>query len=178
VKPAVESTVTPSVMQRVETVLEAAEQAAAEIRKDAEESAEQYTKENLRRADALVARRLDDLSSITDDLLARAHVVVRHSDGLIRALEEASRRAMSHRSVADEDETDVLADLAPRPSELSNARAHSGATDESNGAVSPGARLVATRMAVEGSSRDLIASRLRREFGINDPTAILREAGL
>jgi hypothetical protein len=33
-------------------------------------------------------------------------------------------------------------------------------------------------MAVAGGSRDTIASRLRKEFGIEDPTPILRDAGL
>ena len=45
-------------------------------------------------------------------------------------------------------------------------------------AVSNGARLLATRMAVAGSSRDRIAARLQDEFGIEDPDAILDEAGL
>jgi hypothetical protein len=44
--------------------------------------------------------------------------------------------------------------------------------------VSEGARLLATQMAVAGSTRDEIAWRLREEFGINDATAILDEIGL
>jgi hypothetical protein len=44
--------------------------------------------------------------------------------------------------------------------------------------VSEGARLLATQMAVAGSTRDEIAWRLREEFGIHDATAILDEIGL
>jgi hypothetical protein len=44
--------------------------------------------------------------------------------------------------------------------------------------VSEGARLLATQMAVAGSTRDEIAWRLREEFGIHDSTAILDEIGL
>jgi hypothetical protein len=44
--------------------------------------------------------------------------------------------------------------------------------------VSEGARLLATQMAVAGSTRDEIAWRLREEFGIQDSTAILDEIGL
>lgn len=65
--------------QRVETVLEAAELAAAEIRKDAEQWAKGHLEDARRRADTLSARRAEELSSITDDLLARAHVAVRQS---------------------------------------------------------------------------------------------------
>jgi hypothetical protein len=50
-----------------------------------------------------------------------------------------------------------------------------GATDSR---VSEGARLLATQMAVAGSTRDEIAWRLREEFGIHDATAILDEIGL
>jgi hypothetical protein len=44
--------------------------------------------------------------------------------------------------------------------------------------VSEGARLLATQMAVAGSTRDGVAKRLREEFGILDPTPILNEIGL
>jgi hypothetical protein len=44
--------------------------------------------------------------------------------------------------------------------------------------VSEGARLLATQMAVAGSSRDEIAWRLREEFGIQDASAILDEIGI
>lgn len=110
------------------------------------------------------AGRPEELSSITDDLLARAHVAVRQSDDLISALEAAGRRAMA-----------LLQDDAGRDGERSEA---SGEDDQRAGTVSAGARLLATRMAIECSSRGTIASRLHREFGIEDPTAILREADL
>ena len=44
--------------------------------------------------------------------------------------------------------------------------------------VSEGARLLATQMAVAGSTRDEISWRLREEFGIQDATAILDEIGI
>ena len=46
------------------------------------------------------------------------------------------------------------------------------------GASSEGARLLATQMAVAGSSKDEIAWRLREEFGIEDSSAILAEIGI
>jgi hypothetical protein len=44
--------------------------------------------------------------------------------------------------------------------------------------VSEGARLLATQMAVAGSTRDEIAWRLREEFAIHDASAILDEIGI
>lgn len=46
------------------------------------------------------------------------------------------------------------------------------------GASSEGARLLATQMAVAGSSKDEIAWRLREEFGIEDSSGILAEIGI
>jgi hypothetical protein len=43
--------------------------------------------------------------------------------------------------------------------------------------VSDGARLLATKMAIAGTDREKIRSRLRNEFGIEDPTAIRDETG-
>jgi hypothetical protein len=64
---------------------------------------------------------------------------------------------------------------AGRDGERSEA---SGEDDQRAGTVSAGARRLATRMAIEGSSMGTIASQLHPEFGIEDPTAILREADL
>ena len=38
--------------------------------------------------------------------------------------------------------------------------------------------MLATQMAAVGGKRDEVASRLREEFGIKDPSAILDEIGL
>jgi hypothetical protein len=59
----------------------------------------------------------------------------------------------------------------PEPAPAAQAMAH-------DSGVSEGARLLATQMAVAGSTRDEIAWRLHDEFGIQDSTAILDEIGL
>jgi hypothetical protein len=63
------------------------------------------------------------------------------------------------------------APVAVPPAPAAQAMAH-------DSGVSEGARLLATQMAVAGSTRDEIAWRLREEFGIQDATAILDEIGL
>jgi hypothetical protein len=87
-----------SVGQRVESVLEAAERAATDIRSDAEKWAQRHMEETRRRADELAAQKVQDLASITDDLLARAQAIARQSDELINALDAAGRRALRRES--------------------------------------------------------------------------------
>lgn len=66
---------------------------------------------------------------------------------------------------------------APPPAETSPAPP-APAPPGNDSRVSEGARLLATQMAVAGSSRDEIAWRLREEFSIQDSSAILDEIGL
>lgn len=64
---------------------------------------------------------------------------------------------------------------APRPRRVGSAG--SGATEREGSAASEGAILLATQMAVSGATRDQIESRLRDDFGIEDPSAILERIG-
>ena len=175
-----------SVGHRVESVLEAAERAAADIRRDAEQWAERHMEETRRRADELAAQRVQELSTITDDLLARARSVATQSDELISALNAAARKALRI-SPKDRGE-DLRAPESPpepraeRPPERRPVEPPpeppSTEPQRDGGRVSEGARLLATQMAVAGSGRETIAARLREEFGIHDPSAILDDAGL
>jgi hypothetical protein len=182
-----------SVGERVETVLEAAERAAADIRKDAEQWAQRHMEETRRRADELAAQRLRELSSITDDLLKRAQAFARQSDELIGGLDGASRRAPRVPSRRQDDPGSNLgpnsnsnsssnsggAQSGPKARESTNGSVSSGSSERRPvGPISDGARLLVTQMAVAGSSRETIASRLQEEFGIVDPGAMLDEAGL
>jgi hypothetical protein len=121
--------------------------------------------ETRHRAGELAVQRAKELSSITDELLARAQAVSRQTDELINAVDGGDHGTLKVVSGNDSEP----AGTAPS----SNHRPRRPA-----GSVSDGARLLAAQMAVAGSSRDGIASRLREEFGIEDPSAILDEAGL
>jgi hypothetical protein len=172
-----------SVGEHVDTVLEAAERAAADIRRDAEHWAQRHMEDTCRRADELAAQRVHELSSVTDDLLTRARAVARQSDDLIDALDAAGRRALSAPLRKESDDpssgtnrdSDGSTNGGDRIDPVSDAN---GRGPGPSGAVSRGARLLATQMAISGSSRERIATRLKEEFGVEDPTAILDEAGL
>ncbi len=56
---------------RVESILEQAEEAAADIRADAEERADRYLEEARSRADEVAAERIHQISELTDTLVNR-----------------------------------------------------------------------------------------------------------
>lgn len=194
---------------RIESIIAAAEQAAAGIRQDAEENARRYYEDSRQRADEVAVARMREVADLTDGLIKRAKTVAQQSDELIAALEEAGRQAMSaarsgaRREPAPAPEAGgAEADpLAPPPASEAPPPRHEPreapatlsppvraegqpsqpTAPEPSAApaqVSQGARLLATQMAVAGSSRDQIARRLHDEFGIRDASAILNEIGL
>jgi hypothetical protein len=83
-----------------------------------------------------------------------------------RHMEEARRRADERTAQRVQELSSTINEVRTRAQAIANRP------------VSDGARLVATQMAVAGGSRERIGSRLREEFGIEDPSAILDEAGL
>jgi hypothetical protein len=139
----------------------------AATREDARELARQYFEESRRKADELVARRVQEVTALSDSLIARARAVAERSDELIAALDDARQRVQG----GDLSEQEPG---APEPEGQPNGTA-GGEVDPG---VSEGARLLATQMAVAGSTRDEIASRLREEFDIDDVSPILDEIGL
>jgi vacuolar-type H+-ATPase subunit H len=200
---------------RIESVLDAAEQAADGIRQDAEEWARQYMAEARRKADELAEQRVQELSHLTDSLMNRARSVAKQSDDLISALDDAARGLLGAGGTgagpapplqapappAAQPVAPSQAAPAPPPAEPAPAAPPQGRRPpepapaaspppaspspppvapppRNDSGVSEGARLLATQMAVAGSSRDEIAYRLSEEFAIQDSSAILDEIGL
>lgn len=173
---------TSSEDRRIESIFDAAERAAAEIRRDAEERARRYYEESKRRTDEIAAQRAREMTDLADALMQTARRVAQQSDQLRRALEEARRRmdpglaSNEKRATVSQpsplpppDEPSAPLQGAPVPVQQPATAAPAG--DQ----VSQEASLLATQMAIAGSRRDEIARRLRDEFGVLDPTAILNE---
>jgi hypothetical protein len=158
--------------ERLEAIVAAAEQAAAKVIDEAEGQA----KRHLAEAEGAFREKASSLAAATDSLIAQAEDIRRRSDRLLEALEEVraelerasggasgsepADRPRSHLSAVvpvEEDEHSPERGAEPRPGRESPA----------------GARLLATQMAVSGSSRQEIASRLRNGFEIEDTDAIL-----
>jgi hypothetical protein len=120
--------------ERIATIIEAAEQAAAGVIDDAEEQARCHVEEAKAEANRIAAERL---RAIADELDSPA-VAVERPERRLRPVEEIGSEP----------------DSSPRPD-------------------STGARLLATQMAVSGSSREEIEARLRSGFEVEDASEIL-----
>jgi hypothetical protein len=167
--------------ERLGEIVEAAERAAASVIDDAEAEAQRYLTEAKIEADRIVGERLEAVAELSDSLIARAEEIRRHSEALIADLEEARRR-LAPEAPADEAArrqrsrgshlSAVAPVAAPRLGEDAPRRAAPAEPDGRDGTPA-GARLLATQMAVSGSSREEIELRLRNGFEIEDTAAIL-----
>lgn len=189
-----------SAARRIEAIIEGAELAAERVIDDAEQQARAYLAEAEAEADRAVAERLVSLGDLTDALVAQADAIRRQSELLTRSLQEAKERLEGGPGVGLQSDaaptgsglagtavpepeprapylSAVAPAVAPREEPLA-AEGEPGNGDEigpgRHGQGTPaGARLLATQMAVSGSSREEIAARLRNGFDIEDTDAIL-----
>jgi hypothetical protein len=191
-----------SAARRVEAIIEGAERAAERVIDDAEATARAYLVEAEAEADRAVAARLASLGELTDALVAQADAIRRQSELLTGSLREAKQRLETEAGsgsagappVAEPAEDRVPAEKGgagerrdpgeePRTPHLSAVESAEPAAAEGSsaepvaerrgGGTPAGARLLATQMAVSGSSREEIAMRLRTGFEIEDTDAIL-----
>jgi vacuolar-type H+-ATPase subunit H len=166
-----------STAQRLAAIVEAAERAAVKVIDDAEEEARGRLERAEAEADQLVAGRLAELDELTDSLISQAATVCAQSEQLIASLEQARRQlgpeggsGQAERRQPDSrpshlSAVDPVADpAAPAPTVLRPATGETPAA---------GARLLATQMAVSGSSREEIEAKLRNGFEIEDTASIV-----
>jgi vacuolar-type H+-ATPase subunit H len=177
-----------STAARLAEIVAAAEEAARQVIDEAEEEARSRIIDAREEADRIVADRLAVLAELTEEISAQADALRRQSEALQRALAEARAE------LGVEDSPSGSTPLGRRsldrdldPERDSGSRRPSGpaltvvasAGEDRRGAVPEpgdtpaGARLLATQMAVSGSSRAEIEERLRNGFAINDTRAIL-----
>lgn len=156
--------------ERLEAIVEAAERAAESVIDDAETQARRYLAQARAEADRLEEGRTSGLAELIDSLLAQATSLRQEAERLQVSLEEA-RGLIEGGEPADppqqpeQPEPPVLRAVS-EPEEPQR-----GADDRRTDAA--GARLLATQMAVSGSSREEIELRLRNRFEIEDTDAIL-----
>jgi vacuolar-type H+-ATPase subunit H len=167
-----------STAERLAAIVEAAERAAVTVIDDAEKQAQQHLEQARVEADRILADRVASMVDLTDSLVAQAAAIRDQSKQLLASLAEAKRRIATEGGVeiaAVEtpaepvraphlSAVEPVAESAMEPTELRAAKG------EGSGA---GARLLATQMAVSGSSREEIAARLRNGFEIEDTASIL-----
>ncbi len=162
-----------STAERIGAIVEAAERAAVAVIDDAEKQAQRHLEEAQAEADRIVSERLAALTRLTESLAAQAEATKGEAEQLVAKLDEAKRRL-----AAGEDFDEVAPEKPAEPARASHLSAVAPVeepTDEAEpGKGTPaGARLLATQMAVSGSTREEIEERLRNGFEIEDTGPIL-----
>lgn len=169
--------------ERLEAIVEAAERAAEGVIDDAEAQARRYLAQAKAEADRLAEGRSNELSDLIETLLGQALSLRREAEALQATLEEARSRIEGGVEATAYEPAPVEADFeepegpesptAPRLRAVvfEEAPASVGGAQQRSDAA--GARLLATQMAISGSSREEIAHRLRSGFEIEDADAIL-----
>lgn len=149
--------------ERLEAIVEAAERAAEGVIDDAEAQARRYLAQARAEADRPAENRTGEL---IDSLLAQALSLREEAERLQATLEAAKARVGTG--------TEATQSQQPaRPSLRAVAPDEPPAGPDDRRVDAAGARLLATQMAVSGSSREEIAQRLRNGFEIEDTDAIL-----
>jgi hypothetical protein len=172
-RPASPQPLATSTAERIGAIVEAAERAAVAVIDDAEKQAQRHLDEAQAEADRHVEERVASLDTLTESLVAQAESVKAEAQELVAKLEEAKRRL----AAGEEPVAEAEQDAGPaRASHLSAVEpvAEAGSEDGRPERGTPaGARLLATQMAVSGSSREEIEARLRNGFDIEDTAPIL-----
>jgi cell division septum initiation protein DivIVA len=176
-RPAPPQPLATSTAERIGAIVEAAERAAVAVIDDAEKQAQRHLDEAQTEAGRLVDDRLASLNALTDSVIAQAESIKAEAQDLVAKLEEAKRRL----AAGEEPVEEPAEDAGPmRASHLSAVEPVEGSVStDAQGESQPergtpaGARLLATQMAVSGSSREEIEARLRNGFDIEDTAPIL-----
>ncbi len=162
-----------STAERIGAIVEAAERAAVAVIDDAEKQAQRHLDEAQAEAARLVDARIASLGALTASLVSQAESIRGESERLVARLEDAKRR------LAAGEELEVEAEEPAEQSRGSHLSAVTPVADagseklQDERGTPAGARLLATQMAVSGSSREEIEARLRSGFEIEDTAAIL-----
>lgn len=173
--------------ERLEAIVEAAERAAESVIDDAEAQARRYLSQAQAEADRLTEDRNAELSDLIEALLGQALSLRREAEGLQATLEEARERidgpGVESSAPAEPEEPAAgpeVPEIEDEPESAHAPRLRAVVFEEAPAAEegrkrsdAAGARLLATQMAISGSSREEISHRLRNGFEIEDADAIL-----
>lgn len=171
-RPAPPQPLATSTAERIGAIVEAAERAAVAVIDDAEKQAQRHLDEAQAEAERHVTERLASLGALTESLLAQAESVKAEAERLVASLEEAKRRLADGEEPVADAEPESEPGRGPHLSAVSAVGDADGSPEVERGTPA-GARLLATQMAVSGSSREEIEARLRGGFQIDDTASIL-----
>lgn len=174
-----------STAERLEAIVEAAERAAEKVIDDAEAQAGRHISEAQAEAGRLVSGRLFSLAALTDSLLEQAGALRHQTEQLLTVLEDTKAQIAADASgrgqLGGQGAVTAQDEAAPRGAHLTAVAPIYGPgpgtserpEEREERGTPAGARLLATQMAVSGSSREEIELKLRNGFEIEDTAAIL-----
>jgi vacuolar-type H+-ATPase subunit H len=180
-----------STAARLAEIVAAAERAAKQVIDQAEEEARERISDAHEEAERIVAARLAGLGDLTDEIGAQAEGLVRQAEALQGALARAKAEmggaealggsaTMARRESEPEPEPEIQRPAGPSLTVVGGVHEEPAAPSQDFADETPlgngspaGARLLATQMAVSGSTRAEIEARLRNGFKIADTRAIL-----
>jgi hypothetical protein len=165
-----------SVAERLNAIVEAAERAAESVIDDAEAEARRYLAAAKADADRAGSDREAELARLVDSLLADAIAMQGGAERMVESLRRAQEGLRRQVPEPVEEEADQAPRLAPveqlRPREAAPEPQQQPPSRQPPSAPA-GARLLATQLAVSGSSREEIDRRLKSGFELDDTSAIL-----
>jgi hypothetical protein len=167
--------------RRIESIVDAAEQAAEEIRAEAREEAETYLSGRRAEADEFVARRSSEVAEVVGRVVDRAEELRREAEKVIAELRDGTPAPSPGPAPRDPQmaASPVQAvPMAPRRNSDSDSTPGDAESTERDAPVSDvreEALLRATQMAVAGHERTEIERVLEAEFAVADVQAVLDE---
>lgn len=160
--------------ERLEAIVEAAERAAESVIDEAEAQARQYLAQARAEAEQLKAGGTAGLGELVDSLLEQVLILRQDAEQLQATLEEAkARTGVGREPKLVEPAEQGEERWAPRLRAVASEEPPAPEEPEGRRSDPAGARLLATQLAVQGSSREEIEQRLRSGFEIEDADAIL-----
>jgi hypothetical protein len=173
--------------ERVRTIVEAAERSAAELEAASREQADRIraaAERDAQRAREVVGgltdrvdelkRRLDEL---TDVVLGSVEALKAELDGLRTAPREGAPEAAVSEEPASDAAVDeqVIAEAEAAAARTPDVTEAEGPAPPAGPATPEGARVLALKMALDGSPREETARYLRENFELDDPDVLLDE---
>lgn len=157
--------------ERLEAIVEAAERAAESVIDDAEEQARRHLAQARAEADRVGEGKASGIGELLETLLGQA-IALRQEAERLQATLEAAQAQLQTGGIAG-GTGDQPPPPPPRLRAIAGEEEEPEPTAEDRRSDAAGARLLATQMAVSGSSREEIEERLRNRFEIEDTKAIL-----
>lgn len=171
---------------RVQQIIDVAEEAAKEVRTEAERDAERIVADAQTKSDALVASRVAELGQRLVPLVRRLEGVQADVSMLSAEIDALLQHARDTAPPVAPDEEPAAGferrgpfdqiNGAPQPPHQADDEHGEAEPEEPTDIGASRAFLRATQMAVAGSERDEIEQTLRTEFGVDEPAQIVDRA--